>query len=61
MGILGSVYPPGKYVLKVCFDSPFTRMISVHSYTREIPEPAPFLSWHGAQIGGIQVFLVRSK
>ena len=22
-----------------------------HRYTREIPEPAPFLSWHGAQIG----------
>ena len=22
-----------------------------HRYTREIPEPAPFLSWHGTQIG----------
>ena len=27
-----------------------------HSYTREIPEPAPFLSRPGAQIGGVQVF-----
>ena len=28
----------------------------IHRYTREIPEPAPFLSWHGTQIGGIRVF-----
>ena len=28
--------------------------------TREIPEPVPFLSWHGAQIGGIR-FYQRSK
>ena len=26
--------------------------------TRKIPEPAPFLSWHGAQIGGLQIFSV---
>ena len=25
-------------------------------YRREIPEPALFLSWHGAQIGGLWVF-----
>ena len=29
---------------------------SVHRYTREIPEPAPFWSRHGARIGGIWVF-----
>ena len=29
-----------------------------HRYTREIPEPAPFLSQHGVQIGGTQVFPV---
>ena len=29
---------------------------TAHRYTREIPEPAPFLSRHGAQIGGIRVF-----
>ena len=29
-----------------------------HRYTREIPEPAPFLSQHGAQIGGLRVFSV---
>ena len=29
-----------------------------HRYTREIPEPAPFLSRHGAQIGGVRVFSV---
>ena len=29
-----------------------------HRYTREIPEPAPFLSEHGAQIGGVRVFPV---
>ena len=28
-------------------------------YAREIPDPAPFLSWHGAQIGGLQVFPVN--
>ena len=27
-----------------------------HRYTREIPEPAPFLSQHGAQIGGLWGF-----
>ena len=27
-----------------------------HRYTREIPEPAPFLLRHGAQIRGIQIF-----
>ena len=35
----------------------FRKFLSpVHRYTREIPEPAPFLPRHGAQIGGIQVF-----
>ena len=29
-----------------------------HRYTREIPEPTPFLSQHGAQIGGLRVFSV---
>ena len=29
-----------------------------HRYTRKIPEPAPFLSRHGAQIGGLWVFPV---
>ena len=24
-----------------------------HRYTREIPQPAPFLSWHGAQWGSL--------
>ena len=28
----------------------------LHRYTREIPAPAPFLSLHGAQIGGLRVF-----
>ena len=32
------------------------RMRFFHKYTREIPEPAPFLSWHGSQIGSIRVF-----
>ena len=27
-----------------------------HRYTREIPEPAPILSWHGDQIGSLWVF-----
>ena len=27
-----------------------------HRYTPEIPEPAQSLFWHGAQIGGLQVF-----
>ena len=31
---------------------------SYHRYTREIPEPAPSLSQHGAQIGGLRDFLV---
>ena len=31
-------------------------LIAYHRHTREIPEPAPFLSRHGAQIGGIRVF-----
>ena len=31
---------------------------NIHRYTREIPEPAPFLSRHGAQIGGCQVLPV---
>ena len=29
---------------------------SLHRYSRETPKPAPFLSRHGAQIGGIRVF-----
>ena len=29
-------------------------------YAQGIPEPAPFLSWHGAPIGGLWVFL-KSK
>ena len=29
-----------------------------HRYTPEIPEPAPSLSWHGAQIGGLRGFPV---
>ena len=33
-------------------------LCSTHSYTREIPEPAPFLSWHAGKIGGLQVFPV---
>ena len=32
-----------------------------HRYTQEIPEPAPFLSLHGAKIGGLQVFPVIKK
>ena len=28
----------------------------LHRYTIEIPEPAPFLSWHGAQIEGLWIF-----
>ena len=32
-----------------------------HRYTRDIPELAPFFSWHGAQIGGLRVFLVIKK
>ena len=35
------------------FLSPFTKD---HRYTREILEPAPFLSCHGAKIGGLWVF-----
>ena len=34
------------------------KVYSTHRYTREIPEPAPFLFWHGAQIGGLWGFLV---
>ena len=30
----------------------------MHRYTREIPEPAPSLYRHGAQIGGLRVFPV---
>ena len=29
---------------------------NIHKYTPEIPEPAPSLSRHGAQIGGLRVF-----
>ena len=29
---------------------------SYHRYSKEMPEPVPFSSWHGAQIGGIRVF-----
>ena len=35
-----------------------TKMLVIHRYTREIPEPVPFLSRHGAQIGGLLVFPV---
>ena len=32
-----------------------------HRYTRVIPEPALFLSWHGAQLGSLRVFSVINK
>ena len=34
-----------------------TLFSSTHRYRPEIPELTPSLSWHGAQIGGIRVFL----
>ena len=34
---IGSVFMPGKYVLCVCFKSPFTRMISSLKYTSAPP------------------------
>ena len=36
----------------------YVNFCTVHRYTREIAEPAPFLFWHGAQIGDVQVFPV---
>ena len=36
---IGSVFMPGKYVLCVCFKSPFTRMISSLKYTSAPPLP----------------------
>ena len=33
-------------------------IIAVHRYTLEIPEPVPSWFWHGAQIGGLQIFPV---
>ena len=48
-----------------CFDDCKTQtnvssgiVIFTHRYSSEIPEPAPFLSWYGDQIGGLQVFPV---
>ena len=50
-----------KVISKILVDSNFTFTSYVwlsidHRYIREIPEPVPFLSWHGAQIGSLQVF-----
>ena len=33
-------------------------LMKIHRYTKEIPEPAPFLFHHGAQIWGLRVFPV---
>ena len=38
--------------------APIKAICNIHRYTWEIPEPAPFLSWHEAQIGRIWVFPV---
>ena len=35
---------------------PFRLLGPHHRYTKEIPEPAPFLSWHDAEIWGLPVF-----
>ena len=32
-----------------------------HRYTRNIPEPVPFLSRHGIPIGGLLIFPYKSK
>ena len=46
-----------KYNMKQCANLEGKKLLFNHRYTREIPEPAPCLSWHGAQIGGLQIFL----
>ena len=49
-------------VIKICWTPHLVStqlifmIIDDHRYTPETPEPAPSLSWHGAQIGGLQVF-----
>ena len=37
-----SIFIPGKYVLRVCFESPFTRMISSLKYKCWPPSPFHF-------------------
>ena len=45
-GILEEVYESSSIVVKIL----------THRYKKKIPEPVPFLSRYGAQIGGLQVF-----
>ena len=61
-----SFYENGQYLLVDVQRAYTTKSLShsqenmqkYHRYTPEIPEPAPSLSRHGAQFGGLRVFPV---
>ena len=54
--ILGSVHPIAIYMPIQLVGNSMDQHDVRDTYTWKIPEPAPFLSWHGAQIGGLRVF-----